>query len=109
MAPSLTQKTGEHIATLFSPEHRSEAARLLENECGRNLPLCGDKSDPHIERLRFAALKLSAGNIAKLNDAINIAKRDWRDLLVWSGFGTSLEAHLRWDPAAETPNPQPKD
>jgi len=109
MPPSLTPKTVAHIAALFPPEHRSEAALLLENECGQNLPFCSDKPESHIERLRFAALKLSAGDLEKLKDAIKIAKRDWRDLLVWAGFGSSLEAHLRWDPATENIDPQLKD
>jgi len=109
MAPSLTPKTEQHIAALFPPEQRAEAARLLRDECGHNLPLCSDKSDSHIERLRFAALRISTGNVEKLKDAINIAKRDWRDLLVWAGFGSSLEAHLRWDPSAEKQNSSAKD
>jgi len=109
MPPPLTQKTVDHIAALFPPTQCSAAARLLEDECGHNLPFCSDKPAPHIERLRFAALKLSAGDLEKLKDAVEIAKRDWRDLLVWAGFGSSLDAHLRWDPAADKLNPESKN
>jgi hypothetical protein len=41
-------------------------------------------------------LKLSAGNIDKLKAAIELAKTDWRDLLVAAGFADDTTAHKRW-------------
>jgi hypothetical protein len=52
-----------------------------------------------LERCRFAALKLSCGQLEKLRGAIELAAKDWRDLLMAAGFGRDLEAHLRWLPS----------
>jgi hypothetical protein len=50
-----------------------------------------------LERFRFAALKLSAGSIDKLKEAIALAKADWRDLLVSAKFWTA-DSHKSWFP-----------
>jgi hypothetical protein len=49
-----------------------------------------------LERVRFAALKLSEGNMEKLHRAVKLAKADWRDLLVAAGFADSVHAHKHW-------------
>lgn len=49
-----------------------------------------------MERIRFAALKLSRGNPHKLLRAIEEARMDWRDLLMAAGFGTDENAHEIW-------------
>ena len=49
-----------------------------------------------LERIRFAVLKLSDGDVEKLDAAVNLAKTDWRDLLVAAGFGDSLTEHDCW-------------
>jgi len=46
--------------------------------------------------VRFAVLMLSEGDLDKLRSLIDHAKIDWRDVLVWAGFGYSLTAHERW-------------
>jgi hypothetical protein len=48
------------------------------------------------ERIRLAVLKLSNGNLEELRRAITEARQDWRDVLVWAGFGDSGTAHRRW-------------
>ena len=70
---------------------------LLENDCGENLPLLRETDKYGLERYRYAALKLSQGNIDKLREAIAVAKIDWRDLLVAAGFGHDVSAHKRWE------------
>ncbi len=50
------------------------------------------------ERFRFAALRLSNGDLRKLEQAVELAKRDWRDLLMAAGFGEDVTAHERWRP-----------
>jgi hypothetical protein len=67
-------------------------------QCGNNLPSCDDDDEFQLERIRFSALKLSAGNIDKLRDAIKLAKTDWRDLIVAAGFANDPTAHKRWLP-----------
>jgi hypothetical protein len=93
----LTPKTVQLVERLFPPEHREEVCELLARECGDNLPLTGPPTPgAGHERIRFAVLKLSEGNLTKLHEIVNHAKIDWRDVLVWAGFGNSLTAHEEW-------------
>jgi len=95
-AITTTATTQSVIRSLFGPADRSAVADLLEQQCGVNLPLTGRWQDAEFERLRLAVLKLSEGRIERLRIAIADAQRDWRDVLVASGFGDSLEAHRHW-------------
>ena len=94
----LSSETQRHIDTLFALSQRDEAARLLQNECGNNLPLLEHYNEIELERLRFAALKVSGGNLQKLRDAVRLSKEDWRDLLVSAEFADDIEAHKKWLP-----------
>jgi hypothetical protein len=98
MSPRLSTDTERHIAVLSPASHKAEVSELLLHQCGNNLPFCEKSDEFQLERLRFAALKLSAGNIDKLKDAIRLAKQDWRDVLMAAGFGTDVTAHKRWVP-----------
>jgi hypothetical protein len=50
------------------------------------------------DRIRFAVLKLSRGDLEQLGREIDGAHHDWRDTLVAAGFGDDIHAHLRWNP-----------
>jgi hypothetical protein len=54
------------------------------------------------ERLRFAALRLSRGDLTGLADAIKLGNTDWRDLLMAADFG-DVDAHSVWVPRRFTP------
>lgn len=96
----LSEQTLRRVEILFPVEDdRRAAAEMLVNECGSNLPFCEDATPQSAERLRFAALKLSGGNLARLREAVELAKIDWRDLLMGAGFGSDVNAHKRWMPA----------
>ena len=84
------------LVRILHPDIWPDAAALLERECGRGLPLCADATDDALDRLRFAALKVAAGDAARLREAVELAKVDWRDLLVWAGFADDLGAHRGW-------------
>src|ERR1700681_4419109 len=92
----LSQETKRRVELLYHGEDAVFAADLLMNECGSNLPFCENEGPLELERLRFAALKLSKGNLDRLLEAIELAKRDWRDLLMAAGFGEDVNAHERW-------------
>jgi hypothetical protein len=77
---------------------QGEAAELLVNSCGHNLPFCENNTPEQIERIRYAALKLSQGRISLLCEAIDLANTDWRDLLVATGFADDVKIHLDWEP-----------
>ena len=95
----LSEGTQAALAILFAPEDHERVSRLLELECGDNLPFC-DTPDrgPLIERIRQAVLKLSGGDYGELEEAIGLAKIDWRDALVAAGFGDETLARLAWQP-----------
>jgi hypothetical protein len=94
----LSEHTQQIVERLFQAKDWKRASGVLESGCGDNLPMLGKPNpDPHsMERLRFAALKLSDGEIEKLRQAIILAQQDWRDLLMAAGFGHSLDEHKKW-------------
>ena len=107
MTPKLSPLTGQLVEKLFAPVDRADASRRLVEECGNNLPFCRDYDEYKMERLRFAALRISIGYPDRLVEAIQQAKTDWRDLLVWAGFANSLSAHQEWAERALKENPHP--
>jgi len=95
----LSSATTAHLRLLFRPEHTADAARLLAEGCAENLPLLGTPATPaSLERLRFAAIRVSGGDLTRLREAIRIAQVDWRDLLVAADFASDPRAHERWEP-----------
>lgn len=97
--------TGATIAIvrrLFAEAERGQVIDLLALECGANLPFCDRSTGKQLERIRFAALKLSEGDLDKLREAVRIAQSDWRDVLVAAGFGHSLGAHRTWSDSLKT-------
>ncbi len=90
----LTPRTERRVELLFPPSERETVRTILLDECGTNIP--GWES-AGLERLHFAVLKISDGNVAKLQKAVDLAKTDFRDALVWASFGEP-DAHRRWLP-----------
>jgi hypothetical protein len=79
----LTPDTLRRLEILFTPGDRESARALLQ--------LCES------ERLQFAALKVSDGNLAHLESAVKLGHIDFRDLLMAADFG-EVDAHRRWEP-----------
>ena len=94
--PPLSPDTSRRLERVFPLQLRADAALLLARECGWNLPFCENGTPTSLERIRFAALKLSNGTIGGLRDAIQLGQKDWRDLLVAAGFADDVNAHVRW-------------
>ena len=93
---ALTSDTLWLVDKLFKPQHRIDAARMLEKQCSRNLPFCENAKPAELERLHFAALKVSRGDLKRLSHAIHEAQMDWRDLLMAADFGLTVNAHREW-------------
>ncbi len=91
----LSPRTWQLSKILF-PNEAERAGEILLQQCGTNLPSCQDKNAHELERFRFAALKISEGKLDRLQKAVDQAKRDWRDELMWAGFANSLTAHEEW-------------
>ncbi|HZN02038.1 MAG TPA: hypothetical protein VFD06_00475 [Candidatus Polarisedimenticolia bacterium] len=100
----LSAATRERLERLFHGEDARVAAELLVNECGGNLPFAANVDPVGCERTRFAALKLSKGRLDLLRQAIELAKVDWRDLLMAAGFGHDVNAHKGWVPERRAGN-----
>jgi hypothetical protein len=90
----LSSDIEKRLALLFSPDDQEEARRMLVEECGTNIPAWKSAG---VDRLRCAVLKLSDGKILLLRRAINVAKIDFRDVLVPAEFGEP-ESHKSWTP-----------
>jgi hypothetical protein len=83
---------------LFTGQDAHDARALLETECGRSLPFHDDAIPESLERIRYACLRLSGGDVAKLCGAVGEAQIDWRDVLVAAGFADDVHAHTSWWP-----------
>jgi hypothetical protein len=92
--PPLSPETEKRVELLFPPEDWERVSAMLVDECGENIP--GWKM-ADIERLRFAALKLSQGKIHKLAGAVDLAKIYFRDVLMAAGFGET-DSYKSWLP-----------
>jgi hypothetical protein len=93
----LSVGTIDRIDRLFAPAERAGAAALLAERC-TDLPGTRGWPDEAIERIRFAALKVSGGVLSELERAVQVANEDWRDLLVAAGFAHDTQAHKNWLP-----------
>jgi hypothetical protein len=98
MSTELSARTQQHVAALFAPELQLQASALIIEQCGTNLPSLEALDPVALERYRFAALKVSGGQLDKLKEAVALAQTDWRDLLVAAGFAHDIRAHESWSP-----------
>ena len=103
----LSGNTRVIVRRLFSPADQAEAEQLLIHECADNVPFCEDATPETMERIRFAALKTSGGSLAGLCDGIQLAQRDWRDLLMAAGFAEDIGAHDEWRRTGCQPDAEP--
>jgi len=96
MTPKLSKRTKQLTEIIVPAYLVDEAIQWLEDECGNNIPFCSKYDEFQMERIRFAVLKLSHGNISELLSAIDEAHMDWRDLFMAADFGTDVTAHEKW-------------
>ena len=88
----LESETLRQLEVAFTPELRDEAKRILEEQCGKNIPGWEIFS---IADLRVTIIKASGGSLERLQRAVDVAKVDFRDafsLLDGSGTEDLLEA-----------------
>ena len=101
----LSPNTIARIDLLFKPKEREEAACLLNEQCGNNLPFLEKLNCYELERYQFAALRISKGSLLGLGKAVKAAQLDWRDLLLAAGFGYDIHAHESWMPLPHNGSP----
>jgi hypothetical protein len=83
-AVELTELVTRKVKQLFPAGEQAEAIRLLETECGRNLPSCEAYDAQGLERVRLAVVRLAGGSLAELRVQVEMAKEDWRDVLLFA-------------------------
>jgi hypothetical protein len=98
VGPKLSFETRRRVELLFRPEDHFQATGLLDLECGYSIPGFKHASEQDVERVRFAALKLSDGDLGQLRRAVELGQIDFRDLLMNAGFGYDVTAHEKWLP-----------
>ena len=93
----LSRRTRKVVEVFFPDKETKELVEsILVSECAENIPLIKNPSPEGLERIRFAVLKISAGDLGKFDEAVKIASIDWRDLFMAAGFGYDVEAHDKW-------------
>ena len=95
---TLSTECEAHVRELFESDDASYVRELLVSEVGPDLSFTKSRTPQSLDRLRFAVLKLSEGSLDRFDSAIDLAKTDWRDLLMAAGFGEDIRAHLSWRP-----------
>lgn len=99
----IRRQTRRRLDLLFEGSERAQVERILLQECGA--AVVGSDAGPEwegaVERIRIGVLRCSEGQLTKLRDAVALARTDWRDLLVASGFADDVNAHLSWMPTTE--------
>jgi hypothetical protein len=91
----LTQVVRERLRALFLAEAVAEAEHSIAACVGSLEAKPGHRG---LDRILLAILRVSGGDPARLESAIELAKRDWRDILVAAEFADDLLAHQRWVP-----------
>lgn len=99
---ALSEAAALRVRIVFAPADHAAAIALLETRCGAQLPLWHAQRPEDYDRIRFAVMKLSQGRLDLLEERIEQARIDWRDVLVAAGFSDPV-AHLEWLPQAQTP------
>ncbi len=94
----VSSETRKRIRRLFPQEHWSQVEEHLRSECGDNLPFVESDHAELAQRIRFAVLKLSGGDLDRFERELREAAIDWRDTLMAAGFGDDIKAHRSWKP-----------
>jgi hypothetical protein len=85
MTPALPARVVAQVQTRFQPDDRPAALELLQRY----------GHAPHEleqERVWLAMLDVSHGSLDKLRQAVELGKRDYRDVLVWADDQRSATA-----------------
>jgi hypothetical protein len=89
----VTTRLESAAGVIFGPAEAAMAVARLDQHCSADRLHAAPEM---IERIAAAALKKSEGSLEKLEAAMELAARDWRDLLMAAGFGYDVSAHEAW-------------
>jgi hypothetical protein len=92
----ITLRTRHVLRVVFPPNLWERVEKTLVIDCGPEHVHSRDFDGEAMERIWLATLKLSDGRITAFENAVLLAQIDWRDVLLGAGFGSDLEAHIKW-------------
>ena len=92
----LSQRTLQAIEILYPLTEREVVREILESECSKTKLGCAGWSTSQMERIWFAVLKLGSEAPGTFLDAVELARTDWRDLLMAANFGEDINLHKKW-------------
>jgi len=92
----LSESTKKLVHVLYESREALEMCDILENECGTEALSSEGWSPSQMERIRFSVLKLVKENRMEIDSAVELAQKDWRDLLMSAGFSADTTAHEKW-------------
>jgi len=92
----MTARTVRLVDQYFGADERDLVVSELVDRCGNNLPGYESSDPTGLERVRFAVLKLSEGDLDKFDSALKMANTDWRDVLMCADFAYDVHAHEAW-------------
>ncbi|WP_448550525.1 hypothetical protein [Thalassotalea fusca] len=92
----LSSNTKSLVHKLYKSGEAREICDILENKLAAEILGCSGWTPKQMERIHFAALKLAINSESGLDNVLELATRDWRDLLVVAGFAEDLDAHEEW-------------
>lgn len=78
----LTTAVIEEIGKQFPPEHHDVVREIIDQRCGRTLPLQREATAEEMEHIRLCVLRLSRGNLSELRKWVELANFDQRDVLL---------------------------
>ncbi|HEX4601663.1 MAG TPA: hypothetical protein VH116_09765 [Gemmatimonadales bacterium] len=74
------------IRDRFAP---GDVRTVMERLDAAALPLGARAAPSERPRIHLAIIKLAGGDVTKFREAVAVAERDWRDVLVAAGFGNA--------------------
>lgn len=92
----LSRRTDLLIRHLFAPACVDAVRARIRGDCGTEALGFPGATPEQMERVHFAVIRLGAADEAALTRAIELARIDYRDLLMNADFGFSLVAHDEW-------------
>ncbi|MFV2057949.1 MAG: hypothetical protein ACC707_15905 [Thiohalomonadales bacterium] len=94
---NLVSEKSKAIAEKYFPDKSDTVVAQLQDYCEYLLEFFSEDSQPETyERFCLAILKIAKSSNEKLNEAVELGKTDYRDLLVSAGFGNSITIHNDW-------------
>ena len=94
---NLVSDKSKAIAEKHFPNESASVVTQLQDYCEYLSELISEEPQPETyERFCIAILKLANTSNEKLNQAIELGKTDYRDLLISAGFGNSITIHNDW-------------